>query len=63
MLKCLFAGSAVAAADDQHGLGRIVRGERGVDKVFVVIEFVPLGCHEAVVEAEQLAELRCVVNF
>src|SRR5450755_3202206 len=63
ILEQLFGRPAVAAADNQRGLGSRMGDRRDVDKILVIEELVLLRGHHVPVEPEQLSERLGIVNF
>ena len=63
VFECFFGRTAIAAADDQHLLGCGQRSQHRMDHGFVIDELFALRGHEAVIQTEQLAELRRVMDF
>ena len=63
ILEQLLGRTAVAAANDQRGLGRGMGDRRDVDQVLMIEKLVLFGRHQMSVETKQLAERFGVVDF
>jgi len=63
MLQSLLCRSAIPAPDDQYALGSRVRCKCCVHQGLVIHELLALGAHEATIQPEELAELRCLVDL
>src|SRR4029450_4514941 len=56
MLEQLFRRTAVAAADDQHGLRSRMREGGGVSHALVIEELIAIGCHQPAIGTEESSE-------